>query len=49
LGISKKKNTKKHAALRGNYSGPAYATDPVKVSKYTASLVACTRKKQLFG
>jgi len=34
-----------HMALRGNFSGPVYATDLVKVSKYAASLVACTRKK----
>jgi len=35
-------------ALRGNFSGPVSATNPVKSSKDTASLVACTRKK-FFG
>jgi len=37
-----------HVALRRNFSGPVYATDPVKVSKDAASLVACTQKK-IFG
>jgi len=36
-------------ALRGNFSGPAYATDPVKVSKDAASLVGCTQKNSLVG
>jgi len=36
-------------ALRGNFSGPVNATSLVKVSKDTASLVACTRKKFLVG
>jgi len=32
-------------ALRGNFSGPVSATDPVKNSKDPASLVACNRKE----
>jgi len=38
------KNTETHVALRGNFSSPVSATNPVKVSKYAANLVACTRK-----
>ena len=38
------KKTGTHVALRGNFSGPVSATDPVKVPKYVESLVACTRK-----
>jgi len=34
-----------HVALHGNLSGPVSATDPVKSSKESASLVACSRKK----
>jgi len=34
-----------HMALCGNFSGPASAADPVKVSKDAASLVVCTQKK----
>jgi len=34
-------------ALRGNFSGPVSATDPVKGSKDVASLLVCTRKKFL--
>jgi len=33
-----------HVALRGNFSGPVSATDPVKISKDSASLVICTQK-----
>jgi len=36
-----------HIVLNGNFSGPAYATDPVKVSRDAASLAACTRKNFL--
>jgi len=32
-------------ALRGNISAPVQATDLVKASKDTASLLVCTRKK----
>jgi len=32
-----------------NLSGPVSATDPVKGSKDSASLVVCTRKKNLVG
>jgi len=32
-------------ALRGNFSGLVSATNPIKVSKDVASLVACTLKK----
>jgi len=32
-------------ALRRNFSGLVCSTDPVKVSKDTASLLVCTRKK----
>jgi len=32
-------------ALRRNFSGLVCSTDPVKVSKDAASLLACTRKK----
>jgi len=32
-------------ALRGNFSGLVCSTDLVKVSKDTASLLVCTRKK----
>jgi len=35
-------------ALRGNYSASVRVTDLVKVSKETASLLVCTRKK-FFG
>jgi len=35
-------------ALSGNFSGPVSATDPVKSSKDSASLVVRTRKK-FFG
>jgi len=35
-------------ALRGNISAPVQATDLVEVSKDTASLVVCNRKK-FFG
>ena len=34
-------------AMRGNFSGPVSATDPVKSSKDSASLVDCTRKNFL--
>jgi len=33
--------------LHGNFSSPVYSTDPVKVSKDTASLLVRTRKKIL--
>jgi len=33
-----------HMALRRNFSGPVSATDLVKSSKDSASLVVCTRK-----
>jgi len=36
-------------ALRGNFSGLVCSTDPVKVSKDTASLLVCTRKIFLLG
>jgi len=32
-------------ALRGNFSGPVSATDPIKGSKDAASLLVCTPKK----
>jgi len=35
-------------ALRGNFSSPVRATDPIKSLKDAASLVACTEKKN-FG
>ena len=35
--------------LRGNFSGLICSTDPVKVSKDTASLFICTRKKFFAG
>ena len=38
-----KKNALTHVALHGNFSGPACSTDPVKVSKDTASLLVCTQ------
>jgi len=34
-----------HVGLRGNSSGPVCSTDPVKVSKDTASLLVYTRKR----
>jgi len=43
-GDFQKKNTEMHVDLHRNFSGLAYATDPDKVSKDMASLVACTRK-----
>jgi len=33
-----------HVALRRNFCGPGSATDPVKSSKDSPSLVVCTRK-----
>ena len=39
------KTTGSHMVLRGNILGPVSATDPVKSSKDTASLVGCNRKK----
>ena len=36
-----------HVALRGNFSGLVSATDLVKSSKGSASLVVCTQKKFL--
>jgi len=36
-----------HMALRQNFSGPVSATDPVKSSKDSASLVVCTRKNNI--
>jgi len=45
LGDFRKKNTKTHVALHENFSSPVSATDPVKISKDVASLVACTQKK----
>jgi len=33
-------------ALRRNFSGPVCSTEPAKVSKDAASLLACTRKKK---
>ena len=36
-------------ALRGNTSAPVRVTDLVEVSKDAASLVVCTRKKNLLG
>jgi len=41
---SRAKTTGSHVALRRNFSGPVIATDPVKVSKDTASVLICTRK-----
>jgi len=37
-----------HMVLRGNFSGPISATDPVKSSIDSSSLVVCTQKK-IFG
>ena len=34
-----------HMALRGNISAPEWVTDLFEVSKDTASLLVCTRKK----
>jgi len=45
LGISEKKNIETHVALHENFSGLVSATNLVKVSQDTASLVACTRKQ----
>jgi len=45
IGNSRTKTTGLHVALRGNFSGPVSATDPVKGSKNKASLLVCTRKK----
>ena len=39
------KNDSTFLALRGNFSSPVCSTNPVKVSKDTASLLVCTRKK----
>jgi len=39
------KITGSHVALRGNFFGPVSATDTVKSSKDTASLVVCNEKK----
>jgi len=36
-------------ALRGNFSAPVRSSDSVKLSKHTASLVDCTRKKFFLG
>ena len=36
-------------ALRRNISAPVRVTDLVEVSKNTASLIVCTRKKILLG
>jgi len=49
FGEFREKNTETHVALRWYFSGPVSSTDSVKVSKYAASLVACTRKKFLVG
>ena len=38
-----------HMALHGNFSAPVSATDPVKSSKDSSSLVVCTKKKFLVG
>jgi len=43
-GISKKKRLNACGFVR-EFSGPVCSTDPVKVSKHTASLLVCTRKK----
>ena len=43
------KNTETHVVLRGNFSSPESATDPVKISKDVASLAACTWKNFLLG
>jgi len=40
-----KKTAGSHVALRGNFSAPVRVTDLVEVSKDSASLVVCTRKK----
>jgi len=40
-----KKTAGSHVALRENFSGPVRVTDLVEVSKDSASLVVCTRKK----
>jgi len=41
----RKKTARSHVALRGNFSGPLSATDPVKGTTDLASLVLCTWKK----
>ena len=40
-----KKRAGSHVALHGNISVPVWVTDLVEMSKDTASLVVCTRKK----
>jgi len=40
----RKKTAAMHMALRWNFSSPVSATDPVKSSIDSASLVVCTRK-----
>ena len=49
FGDFREKNTETHVALRGNFSSPVSATDPVKSSKDAANLVACTQKDFLVG
>jgi len=43
--VVRKKTAGSHMTLRGNISVPVWITDLVEVSKDTASLVDCTRKK----
>jgi len=43
------KTAASHVALRGNFSSLVCSTNPVKVSKDTASHLVCTRKKFLLG
>jgi len=43
--VVRAKTTGLHMVLRGNSSSPENATDPVKSSKDSASLVGCTLKK----
>jgi len=43
-----KKTAGLHVVLHGNISAPVRVTDLVEVSKDTASLVVCTRKKNFW-
>jgi len=42
--VVRAKTAGSHVALRGNFSSPVSATDLVKSSKDSTSLVLCTRK-----
>ena len=46
--VVRAKTARLHVALLGNFSGPVNATDPVKSSKDSPSLIVCNEKKMFW-